>query len=217
MSDFIVGLDLGQSQDPTALAAIERLWRVDSEPDLHIRHLERFQLGTPYPAIVASVLAMLATSELKGAALLVDATGVGAAVVDLFRAADLPLIAVSVHGGDTASGSDTAGYRVPKRDLVGSAQVALQQQRLKIAAALPEAATLVKELLAYRVTISATGHDSYAAWREQDHDDLVFAVALACWYAERPQPRPFTAVVGGTRPIFAGDPAQRMPPWRPYP
>jgi hypothetical protein len=28
-------------------------------------------------------------------------------------------------------------------------------------------------------------HDSYNAWRESIHDDLVLAVALAAWYAER--------------------------------
>lgn len=28
-------------------------------------------------------------------------------------------------------------------------------------------------------------HVSYAAWREQEHDDLVLAVALACWWGER--------------------------------
>jgi hypothetical protein len=30
-----------------------------------------------------------------------------------------------------------------------------------------------------------TAHDSYSAWREQDHDDMVLAVALAAWYGER--------------------------------
>jgi hypothetical protein len=27
-------------------------------------------------------------------------------------------------------------------------------------------------------------YDSYSAWREQDHDDLVLAVALACWWGQ---------------------------------
>ena len=31
----------------------------------------------------------------------------------------------------------------------------------------------------------ATGHHSYEAWREGDHDDLVLAVAMACWCGER--------------------------------
>jgi hypothetical protein len=36
-------------------------------------------------------------------------------------------------------------------------------------------------------------HDSYGAWREGAHDDLVLAVAVAAWYGEHyspPLPRP---------------------------
>ncbi len=32
---------------------------------------------------------------------------------------------------------------------------------------------------------SKTAHDSYEAWREGVHDDLVLSVALACWTAEQ--------------------------------
>jgi hypothetical protein len=41
-----------------------------------------------------------------------------------------------------------------------------------------------KELLAFRVKIIVTPHDTYEPWRERAHDDLVLAVALACWYGE---------------------------------
>jgi hypothetical protein len=58
--------------------------------------------------------------------------------------------------------------------------------QLKIADALPLKDTLVKELLNFRVKINiSTAHDSYEAWREGDHDDLVLCVALACWAGER--------------------------------
>ncbi len=30
----------------------------------------------------------------------------------------------------------------------------------------------------------ATAHDSYSHWREGDHDDLVLATAMACWFRE---------------------------------
>jgi hypothetical protein len=54
---------------------------------------------------------------------------------------------------------------------------------------LPLAQTLVQELLTFRVTIDPkTAHDSYSAWREGLHDDLVLATALACWWGERWQP-----------------------------
>lgn len=34
----------------------------------------------------------------------------------------------------------------------------------------------------------ATGHDSYEAWRDGDHDDLVLSLAMACWFAENAEP-----------------------------
>jgi hypothetical protein len=50
---------------------------------------------------------------------------------------------------------------------------------------LPEASTLRKELQNFRVKIDPrTAHDSYEHWREGDHDDLVLATAMACWFRE---------------------------------
>jgi hypothetical protein len=57
---------------------------------------------------------------------------------------------------------------------------------LRVAPALSEIETFVAELSNFRVKISASGHDTYDAWRESVHDDLVLSVALACWWAERP-------------------------------
>ena len=66
--------------------------------------------------------------------------------------------------------------------LHGTLQVLLQAGRLKIADAIPDARVLVEDLLAYRVKITANAHDVYEPWREGAHDDLLLAVALACWY-----------------------------------
>jgi hypothetical protein len=75
---------------------------------------------------------------------------------------------------------------VPKRDLVSAPLVLMQNGQLKIAEGLSLRETLVKELLNFRVKINiSTAHDSYEAWREGDHDDLVLSVALACWAGER--------------------------------
>ena len=35
-----------------------------------------------------------------------------------------------------------------------------------------------------------TRHDTYEAWREGQHDDLVLSLALACWCGERKAPEP---------------------------
>jgi hypothetical protein len=56
---------------------------------------------------------------------------------------------------------------------------------LKVAPDLAEGETFVSELSNFKVKISAAGHDSYNAWRESIHDDLVLSVALAAWFGER--------------------------------
>src|SRR4051794_17057313 len=43
----------------------------------------------------------------------------------------------------------------------------------------------IAELRNFKLTIDPrTAHDSYASWRESDHDDLVLATALALWAGE---------------------------------
>jgi len=186
MSDFYLGLDLGQASDFTAITVIER---VAGEPTVyHLRHLERAKLGTPYPAIVARVKELIETPPLAGHCVVVaDATGVGAPVIDLLRAARLRLAPVTITAGDIVSHDPASGvWRVPKRDLVFALLTALQTGALLIADGLALAPILIKELLGFKVRIDPqTAHDSYAAWREGEHDDLVLSAAMAIWYARR--------------------------------
>lgn len=118
------------------------------------------------------------------ASLVVDQTGVGAPVVDLFERAGLEPVGVLIHGGDRAS-NEGKSWRVPKRDLIGVLQVLLQTERLKVAGKLKLGPVLSQEMLNFRVKIDPmTAHESYSAWREEDHDDLVLSVALAAWWGE---------------------------------
>lgn len=187
MTKFYIGLDLGQSSDYTALSVLERIEPESNgkEAAYHVRHLERVR-NVPYPQIVSKTTEIMHSPALaKEAALVVDQTGVGAPVVDLFRQAGLDPVGVLIHGGDKASHEGDT-WRVPKRDLVGSLQVLFQGGRLKISKKLPLASALQSELLNFRVKIDpVTAHDSYSAWREQDHDDLVLSVAMATWWAEQ--------------------------------
>jgi hypothetical protein len=160
-----------------------------------VRHLERIR-GAPYPAIVEKTAKIMQSQGLKGyASLVVDQTGVGAPVVDLFGQAGLKPVGVLIHGGDKAS-HEGDSWRVPKRDLVGVLQVLLQTGRLKVASKLKLGPVLSEEMLNFRVLIDPmTAHDSYSAWREEDHDDLVLSVALAAWYGENgPKPLPIVRI-----------------------
>ena len=198
---FYVGLDLGQSNDYTALAVVEktRAGETGDAPDLHLRHLERYPLRTPYPEMVALVAALVEDPQLRSThvdgflghrvleepELLVDATGVGRPVVDLFKERGLRYKAITITGGNTVT-SIAGGYGVPKRDLIGALEVPFHSGRLKVAAGLRLWETLRAELQTFRRKVSlTTGMDTYEHWRESDHDDLVLAAALACWGAER--------------------------------
>jgi hypothetical protein len=194
---YYVGLDLGQTSDYTAFAivAASREWG-SNERRYAVQHLERPKLGTPYPAIVARTVQLCADSRLHGPAwapqrptLVIDQTGVGRPVVDMLTAASpaAELVAVSISGGAAVTRGERGAWCVPKRDLASILAILLQSRRLTVAKALPEAQTLVTELLNFKVKISAAGHDSYESWRENVHDDLVLATALACWWSERPR------------------------------
>jgi hypothetical protein len=44
---------------------------------------------------------------------------------------------------------------------------------------------MIEELLNYEIHVSEEGRDQYGAFKIGSHDDLVTALGLACWYAER--------------------------------
>jgi hypothetical protein len=159
-----------------------------AEVPLAVRHLQRFELGTKYTAVVDGVATLVRSEPLRHmpAVLLVDKTGVGAAVLDSFTHAGLGAVAITLHGGSSVTRDpQRAGFRVPKRDLVTVTQVLLQNGLLRVAAGLPEAETLKKELLNFRVKIDPrTAHDRFEHWREGDHDDLVLAVSMAAWFRQ---------------------------------
>lgn len=177
---FYIGVDLGQRQDNTAIAVVERP-EEDSRrvynalaplpSRLWVRKVERVALGTPYPLVVGRIREIVRGLAAR-CAVVVDGTGVGGPVVDMLRAAELgcELTAVTITGGERETGT---GWRVgvPKTDLIASVQLALEKGELRIARRMDGVGSLVRELIDTRVT----GH----------HDDLVIALALACWKARR--------------------------------
>ena len=65
----------------------------------------------------------------------------------------------------------------------------LQRGGLQIAAGLKHGPELVAEMAGMRVKVGCAEREPYGAWREGTHDDLVFAVALACWAARKMYPK----------------------------
>jgi len=198
---YIVGLDLGERRDYTALGILQRHVLPTGEATYDLVELERWR-GKGYSILPAKLREVVHALHQAGHRaqidagryrsldpeihLLVDHTGVGIAVVEEIRKA-VSCIGVTITGGDaiTRDGND---FRVPKRELVGRTQVLLEQHRLRIARDLPLTPIITQELENFRAKRSLlTGHDSYGAgedWREGNHDDCVLAVAMACWFGE---------------------------------
>jgi hypothetical protein len=198
---YFVGLDLGQVSDFTALAVLERPVACIEDvlarrrPMYALRHLQRFPLGTPYPAIVQGVVELLGSRLLSGSTLAVDQTGVGRAVVDTLTDAlhgrvSCLFYPITITAGHTVTSGDSGSLHVPKKELVGTLQVLLQARRLHVARTLPDAAVLVKELENFRAKVTAARPETFESWREGQHDDLVLAVALAAWLGEQALPTP---------------------------
>jgi len=150
-----------------------------------VRFLERVRLGTPYPDVVGRVREVLRRPALAGRCTLVmDATGVGAPVLDLLRRANLGrgIAPVILTGGERESRAGGFWY-VPKRDLISGLQLMLEKLELGLPAKLAASRTLARELADLEERMTSRGGASFGAWREGQHDDLVIAAALACWRA----------------------------------
>jgi hypothetical protein len=201
-SDYYVGLDLGQSQDYTALAVIQRVPVYDPDTgkhgvELHLKHLERYPLKSFYTDIADSVKSLLTgppfTDTIQDGfrirrattQLIVDKTGVGVAVTDILRDRGLNFVSVTFTGmGEKVNRHGTRDYSVPRQDIVAALEVPFHKGTLKVAKGLGGWRELREELLNFRRKQNKrTGHIRSEHWRESDHDDLVFAAALACWKA----------------------------------
>lgn len=134
----IVGVDVGQKVDPTAIVVCEQVERVSDTGRLTLpqragmydardiqrvgvrtetihtaRHLQRLPLGMPYPEVAAQVAAVVEGLVRRGITrprIMVDATGVGGPVVDILRER------LGRHARDLIAATFTHGGRYSQDD-----------------------------------------------------------------------------------------------------
>nr|MDP9476350.1 hypothetical protein [Actinomycetota bacterium] len=80
------------------------------------------------------------------------------------------------------SHSPDVGWLVPRRDLVSAALLLFEQEQLKIAEGLALAGTLTREFEDFK---PKAPKEELEGWRLAKNDDLVLAVAMGVWAAER--------------------------------
>jgi len=142
---FLIGADIGQAVDSTALGVIENTER----PAL--RHLECLPSGISYPDIVSRIETL--QTSLCDSLVILDNTGVGRPVADMLTDRGVPFVPGSITGGKTTRCVDGV-WSVPKRNLMRGLCSALETGGLQIAQGLPFVDALQAEMNDFRVTLS---------------------------------------------------------------
>ena len=203
---YLVGLDLGQANDYTARCVVEQSGAIlaerklvegsfarDLEPKLRgpvydVVHLER-ERRISYPEVVDNIETLLAHPRIltEGYRLCMDNTGVGRPIGDMLTSGGVSsLERISITHGDTSRvDKETGAYHVAKSHLVNTFRSVLESGRIKIVPELPLAGALKNEMMEFQMKISAKGHTSFEAAREQIHDDLIMSVMLAIYIGEQ--------------------------------
>ena len=130
-------------------------------------------------------------------ALLIDGTGIGEAVYDIYSALGMSPVKIIFTSGETASierNRDTftnnsklfnniSGYKVPKVDLVSAAQVIFQQGRIRFAQDIDFRDECFQQLQAFVGKVNEKTHNvKYENLEDDIHDDFVTMILQACWY-----------------------------------
>jgi hypothetical protein len=203
---YVIGVDLGVAMQPTAIAVVKQevvdmIRRGREVRAMQLVHLERLPLDASYAAAIEAVKKIL--EEVKDKEqdswrgeprtdVVVDITGTGRAVGDLMEKAGLKPIFVTMTGGNAESRPSYNDRRLAKSFLIGNLLTLFQNPaiRFKVSRALPLAKKLEDELQRFSLKPVTLNSNDPEAWRENPDDDLVFALALATWWANEYLPKP---------------------------
>lgn len=222
MSIPILGLDLGKTTDPSAFVAGFQTHKPDplNNGELagyyDIRNIHRWPLGTKYQTVVAELKEAVSNPALEGAVLVIDYTGAGKAVFEIFQLAGfpIPIYGITITAGTKVTFHEVEGdWHVAKRELVSTLLRTFQWERIRIAKAVVEtkqgpmdfAELLTNELNNFKLKLSNAANETFGNWREGEHDDLVLALALCVWGGENLAAGAFEPGIGS--PVSPGLPS----------
>jgi hypothetical protein len=235
----IIGLDLGQASDPSALVVVQEHGFTNEDERIYaVPALHRWELNTRYKTVVKDVVRwcyLLGPNEKfpnrPKPALVIDYTGPGRPIfedfVDAFMQPEFPeldeeqqakmdaadlgipapggkvlagvsaLVGITITRGHAVTMVTGSDWHVAKINLAAvvqrvlgtrlRVQVTADKQHLK--------EQLEHELTNFKIKRKAlNGDETYEAWRESDHDDIVLALAVAIWWAENQKPNDSTFI-----------------------
>jgi hypothetical protein len=155
--------------------------------EYRVRHLERRRPPVLYSGVAQRVAELV--TAVGDCVVAMDLTRTGRPIHSLIMRAiretgvsvkHCPIAVTGEFGA--VSHSPDAGWLVPRRDLVSSALLLFEGEQLKIAEGLDLAATLSGEFESFT---PKAPKEELEGWRLGRNDDLVLAVAMSVWAAER--------------------------------
>lgn len=184
-TNYILGLDLGQQHDYSILSILEIFVSEALEVTYVLRYLKEYRLRTDYVSVVADVTSIVESERLHGKnVLVVDCSGVGRPVMDLFRSGGVNPIGLTITSGSSSRWIDSVNVNVSKREIVSCIQIVCQNKRFKIPSDLQLIDKVKKEFLGFKARISKAGASTFEAAGSGMHDDIVMSLGIALWYGE---------------------------------
>ena len=199
LKHYILGVSLGLMREPTALAIIKQEVRVRDgwapyNHALTVKDLERIPLDMSHPDMVDRVAKRMAELEKLEQAnepdLIVDITGAGLSGGRMFENSGLNPIVVTITGGNGETETEQQTWNLSRNEFGSALGITLSSRRVNIAKFLDLGPTLQKEMLEFQPRAQTVNYDDPESWREGQYDDLVFAVGLPVWWANKNIPSP---------------------------
>ena len=197
-----LGLDLGKRQDHTAIAVLELRWRfgpkdnvtqaIAQYPTLVLSYSTRLPLDTEttrIPQLVRDTLQRFAPAygePPRVDKLLVDATGIGHTIVELIRKNQpkAQVKPVTLTNGHVDRQLKDGYLSLPRPDLVNSLKMVFELGNIQLLDSAPGFIDMERELVQFQ-----------PSGDQQEHDDLVMALAMAVWQAAKDYPALLRAAV----------------------
>ena len=190
-----LGLDLGKRQDHTAIVALELRWRfgpkdnvtqaIAQYPTLLLSYSTRLPLDTEttrIPQLVRDTLQRYSPAYGEPPRidkLLVDATGIGHTIVELIRKNQpkAHVQPVTLTNGHVERQLKDNYLSLPRPDLINRLKMVFELGNIQLLDSAPGFVDIQRELVQFR-----------PSGEQQEHDDLVMALAMAVWQAAKDYP-----------------------------